>query len=69
MCLRFKTSAHPLKLKMVDSLLSMTCAKCGRHPDDILILSCDHNLCLLCAAKNMRREQAKGAHTYHVTII
>lgn len=29
------------------------CAKCEENPDDILILTCEHNLCLNCAAKNL----------------
>jgi hypothetical protein len=29
------------------------CAKCEDNPDDILILTCEHNLCLICAAKNL----------------
>lgn len=26
------------------------CAKCGQYPEDILMLSCNHDLCLNCAA-------------------
>jgi hypothetical protein len=26
------------------------CFKCGQIPDDILMLSCNHDLCLFCAA-------------------
>ena len=40
------------------------CAKCGSVPDDILILTCDHNLCLECAALNLDKEQKKGAHSF-----
>ena len=24
----------------------VSCAKCGSKPEDVLILTCDHNLCL-----------------------
>jgi len=30
-----------------------TCVKCGKTPDDILILNCNHNICLDCAAKRV----------------
>ena len=30
------------------------CAKCNQRPEDVLILTCDHNLCLECAANNLR---------------
>ena len=46
----------------------ISCAKCGTTPDDVLILTCDHNLCLICAAKNLRREQAKTKHSFQVYI-
>jgi hypothetical protein len=46
---------------------SISCAKCGNTPDDVLILTCDHNLCLNCAAKNLRREQAKANHSFQVS--
>ena len=29
------------------------CAKCEERPEDVLILTCDHNLCLNCASKNL----------------
>jgi len=31
----------------------VACAKCSQMPEDVLILTCDHNLCLMCAAKNL----------------
>ena len=46
----------------------ISCAKCGNTPDDVLILTCDHNLCLSCAAKNLKREQAKGNNSYQTII-
>ena len=46
----------------------ISCAKCGNTPDDVLILTCDHNLCLQCAAKNLKREQAKGNTSYQTII-
>ena len=47
---------------------AFACAKCGTAHEDILILGCDHNLCLLCAAKNLQREEAKSTHKYQVYI-
>lgn len=35
------------------------CAKCGSLPDDILTLTCCHDLCLSCASKNLIREMRK----------
>ena len=32
----------------------VSCAKCGKKPEDVLILTCDHNLCLECAALNLQ---------------
>ena len=29
------------------------CAKCQARPEDVLILTCDHNLCLECASNNL----------------
>jgi len=37
--------------------LNTMCAVCENTPDDILILTCDHNLCLPCASKNLQSEQ------------
>jgi len=33
------------------------CAKCGARPEDVLILTCDHNLCLACASNNLFEQQ------------
>lgn len=35
------------------------CSKCNCCPDDILILTCNHNLCLLCSARNLRTQERK----------
>lgn len=45
------------------------CAKCGLVVEETLMLTCDHNLCLTCAAKNLSREENKGIHKYQVIII
>lgn len=42
------------------------CAKCGLVVDETLMLTCDHNLCLTCAAKNLSREENKGIHKFQV---
>jgi hypothetical protein len=42
------------------------CSKCGQLVDEALLLICDHNLCLICSAKNLRREESKGIHKFKV---
>jgi hypothetical protein len=49
---------------IMDKLTSMICAKCGRQPSDMLILMCNHNLCLICAAKTMVSESAKNREVH-----
>ena len=31
----------------------VSCYKCHNRPEDVLILTCDHNLCLECASNNL----------------
>lgn len=40
------------------------CAKCKNRPEDVLILTCDHNLCLNCAASNLAMQQKKHQNTF-----
>ena len=35
------------------------CAACGATPEDVLILTCEHNLCLPCAASNLHTAQKR----------
>jgi DNA-directed RNA polymerase subunit RPC12/RpoP len=42
------------------------CAKCGALVEETLLLSCEHNLCLPCAAKNLFKEDSKNIHKYKV---
>ena len=46
----------------------MICAKCGRQPSDMLILMCNHNLCLLCASKSMVSDiyKLKDSHVTNI---
>lgn len=44
------------------------CSRCGTLPDDILVLTCDHNLCLPCSAANLHREELKGQHTFQTVV-
>ncbi|KYK67274.1 B-box zinc finger domain-containing protein, partial [Toxoplasma gondii TgCatPRC2] len=37
-----------------EALPSLNCADCGRPVDDVLVLACHHNLCLLCAVACFR---------------
>ena len=40
---------------------AVACAKCNELPNDVLILTCDHNLCLSCASKNLQNENIKAS--------
>ena len=44
------------------------CANCNISVDECLMLTCEHHLCLLCAADSLRREQKKGNNKYHVIL-
>ncbi len=46
----------------------IVCANCNVLAEDSLMLTCEHNLCLLCGSDNLKREQRKGTHKYHVII-
>lgn len=46
---------------------TVACAICKCMPDDILILTCDHNLCLNCAAHNLIKQQRKNSNSYQVS--
>lgn len=39
---------------------AVACARCGQLPNDVLILTCDHNLCLRCASLNLRAQHQKS---------
>ncbi|CAD8181025.1 unnamed protein product [Paramecium pentaurelia] len=42
------------------------CSKCLKVPDDILMLTCNHDLCLLCAAKSFSQQQSKRNKKFFV---
>ncbi len=42
------------------------CAKCGSLVEETLLLTCEHNLCLPCAARNLSKEETKNIHKYKV---
>ncbi|CAK59010.1 unnamed protein product (macronuclear) [Paramecium tetraurelia] len=42
------------------------CSKCSKVPDDILMLTCSHDLCLLCAAKSFSMQQPKRSKKFFV---
>ena len=42
------------------------CAKCGSLVEESLQLACEHNLCLNCAARNLKREETKKIHKIKV---
>ncbi|OMJ66892.1 hypothetical protein SteCoe_36110 [Stentor coeruleus] len=50
----------------MEKLTSMICAKCGRQPNDMLILICNHNLCLICAGKSMSSETYKNKEIHKI---
>jgi len=44
------------------------CIKCHLKPDDVLIMTCEHNLCLDCAVKSMKEEIRKYSQMPNVNI-
>lgn len=45
------------------------CSKCNNFPEDILMLACGHDLCLLCAAKVFHKaSEAKYTKQTNVSI-
>ncbi|CAD8114474.1 unnamed protein product [Paramecium sonneborni] len=42
------------------------CSKCQKVPDDILMLTCTHDLCLDCAAKSFSTQQTKKKKKFFV---
>ena len=45
------------------------CSKCTNFPEDILMLACGHDLCLLCAAKVFQKSEAKYSRPNSVKFI
>jgi uncharacterized protein involved in type VI secretion and phage assembly len=43
------------------------CAKCEDNPDDVLILTCEHNLCLSCASKNLHEQEMRSKNSFSVS--
>lgn len=39
------------------------CTKCGCMPEDILMLACNHDLCLNCASDRLAFEMKKNKNT------
>ena len=44
------------------------CAKCHAKTDEALLLSCDHNLCIPCAAENISRMESQGINKTQLVI-
>jgi hypothetical protein len=42
------------------------CAKCSNLVEEALLLACQHNLCLFCAAENLSRDERKGMNRVQV---
>ena len=38
------------------------CSKCGKRSEQSLVLSCEHNLCINCAAENLVHNEVQGAN-------
>ena len=45
------------------------CAKCEDNPDDVLILTCEHNLCLSCASKNLHEQETRSKNSFSVSTL
>jgi len=52
----------------LDNSEVVLCAMCQDNPDDILILTCDHNLCLTCAAKNLHEQEQRQRNSFSVIL-
>jgi hypothetical protein len=50
----------------LDNSEVVLCAMCQDNPDDILILTCEHNLCLTCAAKNLHEQEQRQRNSFSV---
>lgn len=44
------------------------CAKCNNLTEEILLLSCDHNLCIPCAAENISKQESRGVNKTQLVI-
>jgi len=47
----------------------VVCAKCHDNPDDVLILTCEHNLCLVCASKNLNEQELRQKNSFSVSLL
>jgi len=45
------------------------CAACETIPEDVLILTCEHNLCLPCAAANLHQSQQRAENSTFQSVI
>jgi len=43
-----------------ESEQDVPCSRCGKKSEQSLVLSCDHNLCMNCAAENLVRNEVQG---------
>lgn len=39
-----------------------SCLLCANIPEDVLVLGCEHTLCLKCSAQNVQTIPSKGEH-------
>lgn len=46
----------------------LSCDKCGKVPEDILVVNCGHNLCLDCAAKRIHQTAKLGLTNYQTLL-
>ena len=44
------------------------CSKCHNKTEETLLLSCEHNLCIPCAAENLSRQESKGINKTQIVI-
>ena len=44
------------------------CSKCHNKTEETLLLSCEHNLCIPCAAENLSRQESKGINKIQIVI-
>jgi len=55
-------------IQLTQSEEGYECVKCHSKPDDVLIMTCEHNLCLDCAIKVMQVEIMRSSQMPNVKL-
>lgn len=57
-----------MQLEDPDDQHLVKCHKCEKLVEDILILTCEHNLCLKCSGENLKRESNKENYSFQAVV-